>query len=763
MLKEKEDSVSYGAISPHALEGEIEEKVQFPPEENDLITIDGTVNRITYQNDSNGYTVCEIDDGTDLITAVGLMPGLQGGELLRIMGKWVNHPSYGQQFSVSFYERQLPASADDILRYLSSGAVKGIGAKTAAKIVAMFGSDTFDVLENHPDYLTDIPGISSQKAKEINEQFLSQFGMRSVMMFCREFFGPALSVKIYKRFGSGAVDLIKQNPYILCEEINGIGFDRADRLAASIGFDKESSFRISSGLKYALRSNAEKNGHTFIPKKKLVELTASILDVDLEKVEKVADSSIDQVVDVTYGNTPCSYLGEYWEAEEYIARKLTLLDAVFKEDRTDDVERLLDQIQVEEEIEYAKQQTQAIYTAMKCGFMILTGGPGTGKTTIICAIIRIAERLGYSVALAAPTGRAAKRMSEATSFEAKTIHRLLEMKYNGDESQFMRDENNLLDEDLVIVDEASMIDTLLLAQLLKAIKPGSRLILIGDSDQLPSVGAGNVLCDLIACDQFPVVRLTEIFRQAQESRIVTNAQSINEGELPILDDKQGDFFFIQREESQIPNTIADLVMNRLPRSYGSKIAEEIQIITPSHKGKAGTDVLNKLLQSVENPPTKNKKEKKFRGVIFREGDKVMQIRNNYDIEWVRNDEVGEGIFNGDIGRIEKIDFGTEKMTIRFEDKVAEYEFPMLEELEHAYAITVHKSQGSEYPVVIIPMFHYSPKLLTRNLLYSAVTRAQKMVILVGRPEVVQSMVENARTVNRYTGLRYMIKKYAKDR
>jgi exodeoxyribonuclease V alpha subunit len=427
------------------------------------------------------------------------------------------------------------------------------------------------------------------------------------------------------------------------------------------------------------------------------------------------------------------------------------------------VERLLDQIQVEEEIEYAKQQTQAIYTAMKCGFMILTGGPGTGKTTIICAIIRIAERLGYSVALAAPTGRAAKRMSEATSFEAKTIHRLLEMKYNGDESQFMRDENNLLDEDLVIVDEASMIDTLLLAQLLKAIKPGSRLILIGDSDQLPSVGAGNVLCDLIACDQFPVVRLTEIFRQAQESRIVTNAQSINEGELPILDDKQGDFFFIQREESQIPNTIADLVMNRLPRSYGSKIAEEIQIITPSHKGKAGTDVLNKLLQSVENPPTKNKKEKKFRGVIFREGDKVMQIRNNYDIEWVRNDEVGEGIFNGDIGRIEKIDFGTEKMTIRFEDKVAEYEFPMLEELEHAYAITVHKSQGSEYPVVIIPMFHYSPKLLTRNLLYSAVTRAQKMVILVGRPEVVQSMVENARTVNRYTGLRYMIKKYAKDR
>jgi exodeoxyribonuclease V alpha subunit len=337
------------------------------------------------------------------------------------------------------------------------------------------------------------------------------------------------------------------------------------------------------------------------------------------------------------------------------------------------------------------------------------------------------------------------------------------MKYNGDESQFMRDENNLLDEDLVIVDEASMIDTLLLAQLLKAIKPGSRLILIGDSDQLPSVGAGNVLCDLIACDQFPVVRLTEIFRQAQESRIVTNAQSINEGELPILDDKQGDFFFIQREESQIPNTIADLVMNRLPRSYGSKIAEEIQIITPSHKGKAGTDVLNKLLQSVENPPTKNKKEKKFRGVIFREGDKVMQIRNNYDIEWVRNDEVGEGIFNGDIGRIEKIDFGTEKMTIRFEDKVAEYEFPMLEELEHAYAITVHKSQGSEYPVVIIPMFHYIPKHLTRNLLYSAVTRAQKMVILVGRPEVVQSMVENARTVNRYTGLRYMIKKYAKDR
>ena len=428
--------------------------------------------------------------------------------------------------------------------------------------------------------------------------------------------------------------------------------------------------------------------------------------------------------------------------------KLSLLEQVCVKDGIDDVGRLIQLVECEEGIEYAPSQKKAIKLAISNGVMVLTGGPGTGKTTIIRAIIRIAERMGLDIALAAPTGRAAKRMSEATQQEAKTIHRLLEMKYAGDEDRpvFMRDEKNLLDQHLIVIDESSMVDTILMSSLLKAIKPGARLILIGDADQLPSVGAGNVLCDIIDSDRFCTVRLTEIFRQAQESRIVTNAHAINLGELPVLDDKRGDFFFLSREDEQlIPQTIADLCKNRLPKTYGENIKNEIQVITPSRKGVAGTQALNVLLQSVLNPPAKNKKEKPFRGIIFR--------------EWTKNGESGEGIFNGDIGVIKRIDHQLEVMIIDFDERIAEYEFKMLDELEHAYAITVHKSQGSEYSVTIIPMYSYTPKLLTRNLLYTAVTRAQRMVLLVGRASVVAAMVENNRLTNRYTGLKYLLAPY----
>lgn len=726
--------------------------------DSEKITIEGAVAYITYQNEQNGYTVCDLDIGKDEITIVGILPGLAVGETIRAEGHWETHATYGPQFKVDYYEKELPTTAAAMERYLSSGSIKGIGKKIAKKIVATFGVDTFDVIENHPSYLTDIPGINAKKADDISEQFKSQFGMRSVMMFCRDYFGPALSVKIYKQFGSGAVEIIKNNPYVLCEKINGIGFESADKLAESLEFDRSSDERIRSGLKYALSCNAIKNGHTFIPTEKLIPLAAEILGLERDRIDELIEKPIDGLKIVTFGGTSCAYLSDYFDAECYIAKKLSLLAKVFRRDDIDDVSRIVEQVEHEEGIEYAAKQKKAIVSALENGVMVLTGGPGTGKTTVIRAIIKIAERLGCKVALAAPTGRAAKRMSEATSCEAKTIHRMLEVKYSGDEPAFLRDENNLLDEELIIIDEASMVDTMLMASLARAVKPGARLVLIGDSDQLPSVGAGHVLWDIIGSDIFPVVRLTEIFRQAQESRIVTNAHAINNGELPVLDDKQGDFFFLTRDEDKIAATIADLSVNRLPRKYGSDMWTDIQVITPSHKGIAGTEALNALLQSAINPPDKNKREYHFRGKVFREGDKIMQIKNNYDIEWERGSESGVGIFNGDIGVIENIDRREEEMTLRFDDRITEYDFSSLEELEHAFAITIHKSQGSEYPIVIIPMFNYSSKLLTRNLLYTAVTRAQKMVILVGRPEVVQGMVENNRTVGRYTGLRYLLKK-----
>lgn len=725
----------------------------------DKVTLEGAVAYITYQNEQNGYAVCDLDIGKEEITIVGILPGIAVGETIRAQGHWENHSTYGPQFKVEYYEKELPTTAAAMERYLASGSIKGIGKKTAKKIVAMFGVDTFDVIENHASYLTDIPGITPKKADEVSEAFRSQFGMRSVMMFCRDYFGPAVSIKIYKQFGSGAVEIIKQNPYVLCEKINGIGFESADKLAESLEFDRSSDERIKSGLKYALSCNAVKNGHTFIPTEKLVPLAASILDVDRDRIEEILQKPINGLKIVNFGGTSCAYLTEYYDAEMFIAKKLSLLMSVFRRDSADNISRLVEQVEREEGIEYASKQKKAIVSALENGVMVLTGGPGTGKTTVIRAIIRIGERLGCKVALAAPTGRAAKRMSEATSYEAKTVHRMLEVKYTGDEPAFLRDENNLLDEDLIIIDEASMVDTMLMSALLHAVKPGARLVLIGDSDQLPSVGAGHILWDIIGCDIFPMVRLTEIFRQAQESRIVTNAHAINSGELPVLDDKQGDFFFLTRDEDKIAQTIADLSVNRLPRTYGFDVRNDIQVITPSHKGIAGTEVLNALLQSVINPPDKRKREYRSRGHVFREGDKVMQVKNNYDIEWERGNEAGVGIFNGDIGIIEQIDFSEEKMHLRFDDRSTEYDFSSLEELEHAYAITIHKSQGSEYPIVIIPMFNYSSKLMTRNLLYTAVTRAQKMVVLVGRPEVVQGMVSNNRTVNRYTGLRYLLKKF----
>ncbi|MBQ7355016.1 MAG: ATP-dependent RecD-like DNA helicase [Clostridia bacterium] len=732
-------------------------------EQKDLITLEGTIEYVTYQNEQNGYAVCELLSGEDSYTIVGIMPYIAAGEEIKAMGKFETHQSYGRQFRVEYYEKQMPKSREAMYKYLASGAIPGIGKITAKKIVDLFGEDTFDVMEHNPEYLTDIPGITPKKARKIHESFAEQFGMRSVMVFCRDYFGPAIAVKIYKRWGSGAVDLLKKNPYLLCDEISGVGFEKADQMAQSLGCEGDSPFRIRAGIKYALSHNATHNGHVFIPKDKLIGLSAQLLDLPVERVEEVVEAGITGLRTIRYGSTECVYLEEYYQAEKYIASKLVLLDEVCQAVSEGNLDRMITQIEYDEGMTYARMQRQAIRAAFTGGVMVLTGGPGTGKTTIVKGIIRMADRMGLKVALAAPTGRAAKRMSEATQQEAKTVHRMLEMKFSADgKAQFLRNENDLLEGDIFIVDEASMLDTLLLEALLKAIKPGARLILIGDADQLPSVGAGHVLCDVIASDRFTTVRLTEIFRQAQESRIVTNAHAINHGELPILDDKDGDFFFLTREdENLIAKTIVDLCLYRLPRTYGQDIREDLQVITPSRKGRAGTEVLNALLQEAQNPPSDLKKEKRFRDVIFREGDKVMQIKNNYDILWTRGEEEGSGIFNGDIGRIEQINFADETMVLRFDDRIAEYDFSQMEELEHAWAITSHKSQGSEYPVVTIPAYNYSSRLLTRNLLYTAVTRAQRMVIMVGRPQVVQGMVENNRQVNRYTGLRFLLSQYSR--
>lgn len=729
-----------------------------------LLSIEGSVEKIIYQNEENGYTVCEIFTPSDeLFTLVGNMPYLSEGETISALGNWVNHATFGKQFKVEFYEKQLPATETAILKYLSSGAVRGIGKVTAQRIVSQFGADSFEVIEHNPQWLAEIPGISPKKAEQISASFAAQFGMRNVMMFCREYFGPTTAVKIYKKWGNGAVERIKQNPYILCGEIYGVGFEKADAIAKDLGIKKNAPERIAMGLKYVLMHNAASNGHSFLPLDKLCAVAKRLLSCEMNEIEDEAAAleSRGEIVCVRHEGMKCAYLRDYYEAEKYTASKLCALDRAGKNLGEDNVLSLISMVERESNMEYAVLQKRAICQAASNGVFILTGGPGTGKTTVVRAIIRVFDAMGLRIALAAPTGRAAKRMSQSAGEEAKTIHRLLEMEYGAeDKLRFRKNENDQLEDDVIIIDEASMLDLMLTNALLKAIKPGARLILIGDVNQLPPVGAGHVFDDIIKSDRFATVELTHIFRQAQESLIVTNAHAVNHGEYMNLESKSGDFFFLPRQDdAQTAATIAELCKKRLPKSYGLTVFDGIQVITPSRKGDAGTEMLNSALQSAINPPAHGKTEKKVRDFTLREGDKVMQIKNNYDIEWNKNGSQGFGIFNGDIGVIKKIDLSEELITVDFEDKICEYDYTMLDELELAYAITVHKSQGSEYPIVIMPLYRYTPKLLTRNLLYTAITRAQSIVILVGNGEVAKAMVDNNRQTKRYTGLHYALEKY----
>lgn len=727
-------------------------------DENGISMLEGSVEGIIYSNEENGYTILElVTDKNELVTAVGIMPYVGEGESLKVYGKWVHNPKYGRQFSVSSYEKVMPADEVSILRYLASGAIKGIGPKTAQRIVDVYGKDTFDVIENHPEWLAEISGITPKKARQIGEEFQKSAGMRSTMMFFREFFGAALTMKIYKRFGAKSVELAKENPYILCEEIDGIGFEKADGMARSLGFSAEGLERISSGIIYMMRYRITQNGHVCLPEDLLISSAAKLLEVGEDAIiaSLALLTSQNKIRNVKREGVKYIYEKESYDSEKYIARKLDLIDKVCASVGVQDMQAFISREERKSGIEYAPLQKKAIAASLEDGVMILTGGPGTGKTTVVRALIEIFDSMGLDVALAAPTGRAANRMSEATSREAKTIHRLLEMDFSENiYGKFNRDENNLLDEDVIIVDEASMIDQNLMCALLKAIKPGARLIIIGDSDQLPSVGAGNVLRDLIDSGRFSTIRLNEIFRQASESLIVTNAHAINAGQMPDLSAKNKDFFFLARQsDADIAFTVGDLCKNRLPKAYGTRLTANMQVISPSRKGEAGTENLNVLLQNTLNPEQFGKKEYKYRQTVFRQGDRVMQTKNNYDLEWKREDgTVGNGVFNGDIGFIYDIDFKEQFMEIVFEDRCVKYDFSYLEELEHAYAITVHKSQGSEYPIVIIPAYSAPHMLLTRNMLYTAVTRAQNMVIIVGREDIVKTMVDNNRQSLRYTGL-----------
>ena len=732
--------------------------------EDGISVLEGAVDEMIFTNEDNGYAILNLAiDKNEIVTAVGVMPYVGEGEHLKVYGKWVHNPKYGRQFAVSNYEKVMPADEVAILRYLASGAIKGIGPKTAQKIVDVYGVETFDVIENHPEWLAEISGITPKKARQIGEEFQKSAGMRSTMMFFREYFGAALTMKIYKRWGAKSVELAKGNPYILCEQIDGIGFEKADSMAKSLGFSDEGLDRVCAGIVYMMKYKIVHNGHVCLPEETLIKEGARLLCVDESIiVQALASLTKENKIRALKANgVKYIYERESYDEEKFIARKLELLDKVCAAVSAEDMAAFIRREEAKSGISYAPLQKRAIAAALESGVMILTGGPGTGKTTVVRALIEIFDSMGYDVALAAPTGRAANRMSEATSREAKTIHRLLEMDFSDSVyGRFSRDENNLLDEEVIIIDEASMIDQSLMCALLKAIKPGARLIIIGDSDQLPSVGAGNVLRDIIEGGAFATIRLNEIFRQASESLIITNAHAINNGKMPDLTVKNKDFFFLPRaNNSDIAYTVADLCKNRLPKAYGARATANLQVISPSRKGEAGTENLNILLQRTLNPAQFGKKEHKFREVTFRVGDRVMQTKNNYDIEWEKNDGTkGSGIFNGDIGVIYDIDFKEQYMDIVFDDKSVKYDFGFLEELEHAYAITVHKSQGSEYPIVIIPAYRAPELLLSRNMLYTAVTRAQNMVIIVGDASIVQTMVDNDRQALRYTGLARLFQK-----
>ena len=722
-----------------------------------LEILQGTIAGVVFQNYDNGYSVLRLRcDGGDTVTVVGTIPLPSAGERLMVTGKWSTHSSYGRQFEAEFLERMMPSTATEILQYLSSRAIKGIGPKIAARIVNRFGDETLKVMEREPERLAEVSGISDAKAQAIGEEFRLQFGMRHLMEFFALHQLPTeLAVKTYKRYGESATELLYDDPYLLMEEGLDAPFGAVDRFAIELGVAGDDPRRAEAGILFELNYNLAA-GHSFLPEEKLTIAAATLLSVDENTVRAATERLLEAgrlVRDILAG-IQVLYLPQLHLAECYCTRRLKEF-AVAAYPPPHRLSAMLRR--AAEGLDYSPQQEQAIREAACSGLLLITGGPGTGKTTIVNGILSLYDQMGLRCLLAAPTGRAAKRLTEVTGQEASTIHRLLGAGIDPHTGLlfFTKDEDDPLKADAVIVDEMSMVDVQLLGSLLQAITPTTRLILVGDPDQLPPVGPGFPFFDMLRSNCLPTVRLTEIFRQAQESLIVMNAHRINRGEMPQLRDVKNDFFFLPvRSEEAVGQTIVGLCSTRLPKNMGIQPAE-IQVLTPTKKGSAGTVHLNRLLQQSLNPPAPGKQERPFGDFLFREGDRVMQIRNNYDILWKKCDgsAVGAGIFNGDVGIITRIDKDMELMQVVFDDREAEYDFTQLGELELAYAMTVHKSQGSEYRAVVLSAWNASPYLLTRSILYTAVTRAVELLIIVGREDTVAAMTQNVKTGRRYTGLK----------
>lgn len=728
----------------------------------ELLELCGSVEEIIYRNQNNGYTVMTMLCDGATATAVGSMPDVNIGDELKLIGNWKVHSSYGEQFAFEYYEQFVPSTAESILKYLSSGVIKGIGRATAKRLVDAFGDKTLEIMQNEPSRLEEIRGISHEKALKLNAEIRKAFGMREVMLYLEKYHISAEeSVRIWKSFGDDAVKIIEENPYVLCGNNINVAFERADTIAAALEKPCDDKCRIRAGIAYIITYNSG-NGHTCLPKEKLVTVSADYLKLPSELVSEVLSEMIidGSLVADTIDEKEFVFLPELYRSETYSASRLIMM-LNFPPERITGVELALDSFEKQNNISYAALQRKAIIEALSGGLLILTGGPGTGKTTTLNAIISLFKQCGLKVALGAPTGRAAQRMSEVTGCEAKTIHRLLEVEWDkNDNPVFKRNERNLLDCDALILDELSMVDVNLFEGVMRALPLGCRLIMVGDSDQLPSVGAGNVLGDLIASGKIPVVQLTEIFRQSMKSLIVTNAHKIVHGEMPEIRRTDGDFFFMTcPDKEKIAATIIDLCSKRLPTTYNYSAFDDIQVLCPGRKGDLGVTELNKKLQQALNPSQGRQYEINRPVYTFRLGDKVMQTKNNYDLVWTKDDGTeGSGVFNGDIGVIVDINRAMSSACIRFDDKFVLYDEESLNDIELAYATTVHKSQGNEFNAVIIPMYYGPPQLYYRNLLYTAVTRAKKILILVGNVSTLKRMVDNNKKTMRYSALKAFLER-----
>lgn len=727
----------------------------------ELVTCEGTVHSVIFQNAENGYTVLRLltEEG-EVITVVGCIPCVAPGEHLAVSGTRETHPQHGEQVRVVELERSLPEDEEEIFSYLSSGVCKGVGPATARRIVERFGTETLDVLEREPERLTTLKGITARKAQEIAENYRQHMGLRRMMAFLAQYqLPPILAMELRRQYGDAALEKVRENPYLLSGEACGVAFSITDEMAMGMGMAADSDQRLQAAVTFELSHN-ENNGHVFLPRNKLIAATAQLLDCGTDLVEQALDSLIERgaVVQEQVANVAACYLRRLWEAESSACIRLAGLLAA-DTDQSRQADRAVDEIQARQGITYAPQQRQAVELAARTGVLILTGGPGTGKTTTVRGIVALFQKMGLEIVLAAPTGRAAKRMSELTGMEAQTVHRLLGMSWNDATHQvtFQKTEKEPLEADAVVVDEMSMVDLALFSALLRALRPGTRLVLVGDADQLPSVGAGNVFSDLIRSGRVETVFLREVFRQAEQSAIIRNAHAVNLGQPPQLTNDQGDFFFLcRRDGERTLSTVVELCRTRLP-DHMHIPADQIQVLSPTRKGPSGTENLNRCLQAALNPPAADKREIQWGERVFRTGDRIMQTKNNYDVLWERPDgTVGTGMFNGDVGKIVEIDPSGELLVVNFDDRIATYTLEMLNEVDLAYAMTVHKAQGSEYRCVVLAAMPAAPSLMVRGVLYTALTRARELLIVVGDDAAIRTMAANDRQQRRYSGLRWRL-------